>query len=168
MTLALNKIVSGGQTGADMGGLLAARDLGIETGGIAPKGWLTENGPHEALLRSFGLAECEERGYAARTRLNVARSDGTLLVGPHRNGGSRLTYEVATELKKPLLLIACPNPSGRKLDTPRMEDFRIWLERYEIQTLNVAGSRESESRGIAEFTRNFLWNALRDILSAKQ
>ena len=37
-----SKIISGGQTGADMGGLLAAKDLGIRTGGWMPKGWLTE------------------------------------------------------------------------------------------------------------------------------
>ena len=54
------KIISGGQTGADMGALLAARELGIPTGGVAPKGWLTENGPQEELLRNFGLIECEE------------------------------------------------------------------------------------------------------------
>ena len=30
------KIVSGGQTGADRGGLLAAMDLGIDWGGWAP------------------------------------------------------------------------------------------------------------------------------------
>ncbi|HME98544.1 MAG TPA: putative molybdenum carrier protein, partial [Terriglobia bacterium] len=59
----MKKIISGGQTGADMGGLLAARELGIETGGMAPKGWLTENGPEEVLLRSFGLSECEEEGF---------------------------------------------------------------------------------------------------------
>ena len=55
MVLSLTKIISGGQTGADMGALLAARDLGMESGGVAPKGWRTEDGPQETLLLSFGL-----------------------------------------------------------------------------------------------------------------
>ena len=38
MVLRLTKIISGGQTGADMGGLLAARDLGLESGGQAATG----------------------------------------------------------------------------------------------------------------------------------
>jgi len=149
----LKKIVSGGQTGADMGGLLAARERGIETGGIAPKGWLTENGPQEVLLRSFGLTECEEEGFRARTRRNVADSSGTLLIGQYRTGGSRLTFEVAKQLNKPLFLVAFGN-------TPNVDEFRRWLEQNKIQVLNIAGNRESQSPGIAEFTRQFLLKAL--------
>jgi len=145
----LKKIISGGQTGADMGGLLAARELGIETGGMAPKGWLTENGPEEVLLRSFGLSECEEEGFPARTRRNVADSSGTLLVGEYETGGSRLTFEVATQLSKPLFLVAFGYFGN-------IHDFQRWLEEHQIRVLNVAGNRESQSPGIAEFTRQFL------------
>jgi hypothetical protein len=35
---ALTRLISGGQTGADQGGLRAARAAGIETGGWAPLG----------------------------------------------------------------------------------------------------------------------------------
>jgi hypothetical protein len=38
----LERVISGGQTGADQGGLRAARACGIPTGGWAPRGWLTE------------------------------------------------------------------------------------------------------------------------------
>ena len=150
----LKKIISGGQTGADVGGLLAARELGIETGGIAPKGWLTEDGPQEVLLRSFGLTECEEEGFPARTRRNVADSSGTLLIGQYRTGGSRLTFEVAKQLNKPLFLVAFRN-------IPNIDEFRRWLEQNKIQVLNVAGNRESQSPGIGEFTRQFLLEACR-------
>ena len=154
MVLKLTKIISGGQTGADLGGLLAARDLGIPTGGTAPKGWLTELGPREGLLRDFGLTECDEEGLPARTRRNVVDSSGTLLVGNYESGGSRLTYDLAGQLNKPLFLAEFPNST----DT---EEFRRWLELYDIQVLNVAGNRESKSPGIAEFTRNFLVGACR-------
>src|SRR5437879_12195159 len=116
-----------------MGGLVAWRELGIETGGAAPHGWLTENGPQEALLRSFGLTECEAEGYPARRRRNIVISDGTLLIGPYGNGGSRLTNEIATELKKPLFHLPHPNSSDMQHDRQRIKEFRQWLERYEIK-----------------------------------
>lgn len=43
--MTLRKIISGGQTGADQGGLRAGRLLHLETGGTAPHNWMTEQGP---------------------------------------------------------------------------------------------------------------------------
>jgi hypothetical protein len=149
------KIISGGQTGADTGGLVAARELGIESGGTAPHGWLTEDGPRESQLRAFGLLECAEDGFPARTRRNLVDSNGTLLVGHYRSGGSRLTYDVARVLSKPLFHISFPERRDRT------EEFRDWLEKHDVVVLNVAGNRESQSPGIAEFTRDFLVRALR-------
>lgn len=157
----LTKIISGGQTGADTGALLAARQLDIETGGFAPQGWLTENGPQEENLRRFGLIECEEPGYPARTRANVAHSDGTLLVGDDRIGGTRLTDEISAELRKPLFRIPFAPPEETNTRTASLEEFRSWLRDNRIEVLNVAGNRESETPGIAEFTRSFLIEALR-------
>lgn len=62
----VEKIISGGQTGADRGGLEAARTLGIPTGGTAPRGYLTETGPDES-LREFGLTESKSSAYVVRT-----------------------------------------------------------------------------------------------------
>ena len=39
----LSRIISGGQTGADEGGLMAAALLGIPTGGWMPRGFLRES-----------------------------------------------------------------------------------------------------------------------------
>jgi len=160
MAIRVRKIISGGQTGADQGGLLAARELGIATGGIAPRVWLTESGPQEELLRGFGLAECEEEGYPARTRQNIGLSDGTLLVGPYQSGGSKLTHELATQMSKPLFLITFPPDNND--DSQSIREFREWLENHGIQTLNVAGNRESQSPGIGEFTREFLLRAMQE------
>ena len=41
----IERVISGGQTGADQAGLAVAKRLGIPTGGCMPKGWLTEAGP---------------------------------------------------------------------------------------------------------------------------
>ena len=49
------KIISGGQTGIDRMGLEVARELGLPTGGTAPKSYWTENGADPSLA-AFGLA----------------------------------------------------------------------------------------------------------------
>ena len=45
MEEAVPKIISGGQTGIDRMALELARELGLGTGGTAPKGYTTESGP---------------------------------------------------------------------------------------------------------------------------
>src|SRR5262249_29141313 len=74
---ALEKIISGGQTGVDQGALCAARKAGFPTGGWAPKGWLTERGP-APWLAELGLLQHASPSYPLRTRANVAASDATL------------------------------------------------------------------------------------------
>jgi hypothetical protein len=153
----LTLIISGGQTGADQGALSAARDLGIPTGGTAPQGWLTEAGPQEALLRGFGLSECPEAGYPARTRQNVLDADGTLLVGLFDTGGSALTAAVAQDERRPMFHLAFTAGTPRE---KQCEEFRRWLRQHDVRVLNVAGNRESECPGIQAFTRSFLIAAL--------
>ena len=53
----LQKIISGGQTGADRGGLEAAEALGIETGGTVPLGFWTTDGKCPELVTRFKLKE---------------------------------------------------------------------------------------------------------------
>jgi hypothetical protein len=64
-------VISGGQTGADQGGLRAARACGIPTWGWAPRDWLTEAGP-APWLEEWGLAECPE-GETEAERYRVRR-----------------------------------------------------------------------------------------------
>ena len=101
------KIISGGQTGADQGGLLAARDLGWETGGTAPYNWMTEKGPAEALLRSFGLVAGphDPNTYPIRTALNAKNSDVTIWFGTKNSPGVDLEggYSVMTPQNRDLL-----------------------------------------------------------------
>ncbi len=77
--MTLRKIISGGQTGADMGGLLAAKELGLETGGTAPGGYKTEKGRNLDLRDIYGLTQFGT--YPQRTRINVRDSDATVIFG---------------------------------------------------------------------------------------
>src|SRR3546814_7241191 len=83
-------VISGGQTGADQGGLLGARDAGVRTGGTAPRDWRTEDGA-APWLAEFGLVESQRKSYAARTRANAEAADGTVLFGNPLSAGSALT-----------------------------------------------------------------------------
>lgn len=151
---ALKRIVSGGQTGADRGGLDAAIELSIEHGGWCPRGRRAEDGP---IPERYRLRETESEDYSARTESNVVDSDGTVvLTRGAPTGGSKLTAELAKRLSKPLL----------HLDLDALDDdaaaaaLRAWLARESIATLNVAGTRESGCPGLADDVRRVLMHAI--------
>jgi hypothetical protein len=58
----LPRVLSGGQSGVDQAALRAARACGLDTGGWAPAGWMTEVGP-ASWLADYGLVECPEPGF---------------------------------------------------------------------------------------------------------
>ncbi len=145
-----SKIISGGQTGADMAGLEAAAALELETGGTAPYNWMTEDGCKKSLLVSYGLvaAPYDAKTYPIRTRLNVRYSDGTLLTGNSASVGTRLTRRYCIQEGKPFI------------ENPTSENLRAWLRINAIHTLNVAGNRESRNPGIFTSTVKLLLTAL--------
>ena len=151
---ALTRIVSGGQTGADRGGLDAAIELGIEHGGWCPRDRRAEDGP---IPERYHLRATESADYSARTERNVVDSDGTvLLTRGTPTGGSKLTAELAARRGKPLL----------HLDLDRLDNaaaaatLRAWLASKRIAILNVAGTRESGCPGLAEDVRRLLMLAI--------
>ena len=77
VNLRLDKIVSGGQTGADRAGLDAAMKFGLAVGGYCPKGRLAEDG---TVPEHYPLVEMAKGGYSVRTERNVIESDGTLIL----------------------------------------------------------------------------------------
>lgn len=152
----IKKIISGGQTGADQGGLEAGKILGIETGGWTPLGWRTENGPMPNLGSDFGLKEHSDRAYPPRTAANVRDSDGTVIFGDITEPGSSLTVGLCKNADKHFFVVD-------RLNNPSVEVqaiFLIWLDQFNIQVLNVAGNRESKNPGIQRKVREFLVQAL--------
>lgn len=150
-------IISGGQTGADQGGLQGARDAGARTGGTAPRGWRTENGP-APWLAEFGLIESPHASYAARTRANVEAADGTVIFGNALSSGSARTDRYCTERSKPALRIPV-GQDGKDIDR-EAERLAEWMQANRIRVLNVAGNRESNSSGIGDFVRKVVFRAL--------
>lgn len=162
--IALRTIISGGQTGADRGGLLAAHDLGLQRGGMAPLGWRAEDGEIPAWFRA-GMTQSASAGYPVRTRANVEASGGTLILsfGPlAAESGSMLTSLMARTAKKPVLAIQL-GERGRLSDFAKARVV-TWLQNWKIVTLNVAGPRESREIGIQAATRAALNAILADEL----
>jgi len=132
----IHTVISGGQTGADQAGLVAARDAGIKTGGTAPLNWQTSIGPN-VLLKSFNLVE-GAAGYRSRTKKNVVDSDATLiLVWDPTSPGSRQTRRFCVELNKPVLVITFDNV------VEELKAAEKFIVENSVSILNVAGNRDS-------------------------
>ena len=153
--LVLERIVSGGQTGADRAALDFALENGIPIGGWVPHGRLAEDGPIPDAYR--GLRESASADPGVRTALNVRDSDATLIVshGP-LVGGSLLTLQEAERIGRPVLHLDL----DRRSPASAGEALRRWLAEVEPSVLNVAGPRASEDPRIAFATRAVLRAAL--------
>lgn len=148
----LRKIISGGQCGADKGGLEGARRSGVATGGTAPKGWRTLNGPDLDLI-AFGLKEDTSISYVPRTKANVCDSDGTLIISSRtESAGTVLTLRFCRQNNKPHMMI---HPNEHQT---RFEEVCKWVEDNQIYTLNVAGNRDyAEHKGVhGDAARNII------------
>lgn len=154
MRLKLVRIISGGQTGADQGGLEAAVRLGIPTGGKVPLGFKTENGAMPELGELYGLEELMTPEYPPRTRYNVVDSDGTIIFGRTSETGSWLTRSMCLEGGRPCLWIE---------DFSEAEKLKIveFISKFKIRTLNIAGNRESKYPGLQQKVSDFLVDSLK-------
>jgi hypothetical protein len=123
------KVISGGQTGVDQVGLAVARRYGLRTGGTAPAGFRTHDGPNHDLGTTYGLTAHASSAYPPRTRANVRDSDGTVWFGNLASPGGKLTARLCREAGKPFI----SNPTAFQL--------LDWIRENRIQTLNVAGNR---------------------------
>jgi hypothetical protein len=151
----IQRIVSGGQTGADRAALDAALATGRAYGGWCPAGGAAEDHPDPpGLLAHYpGLLESPTADPAERTRLNVRDSDATLVVRDEvvRSPGTDLTIETARRWGRPCLTT-----------TGDAEAVAAWLATLgEGLTLNVAGPRASEQPDAYAATRRLLEEILR-------
>jgi hypothetical protein len=157
-------IISGGQTGADRGGLEAALELGIPHGGFCPKGRRAEDG---IIPPQFCLTETPSTSYIPRTRANILTSDATILFayGGVIKGGSRMTYDLCVRIKKPVLVIVLhqglSDSDAAPAQTIRGKVETLYAYCKRPITLNIAGSRESKAPGIQARVKGILVAALR-------
>jgi len=157
----IDKIISGGQTGADQGGLRAGKRCGIPTGGMAPKGFLTETGPNPLLGSVYGLVESKSDKYPPRTKQNVKDSDGTIRFAvDFATAGEVLTLRLARECKRSHIDVDILDPIAHEV-------VAQWIRDNGVRVLNVAGNREKTHSGIADFVEDYLCKVIQ-LLMDKQ
>lgn len=160
----LEKVISGGQIGADQAALRAAETIGIETGGTAPYAYMTSNGSDITLKTRYGLRETSWKGtpslsYVSRSKQNVDDGDATLVFSTHISTGTAKTigycetgeWKVLKKKKKtkrvrrigqdyhrPYFVI--DTMDGKKIYSI-IETAAVFIVDYRVHTLNVAGHR---------------------------
>lgn len=149
----LHKVISGGQTGADQGGLIGAYRCNVATGGTAPEHFRTDNG-FNPLLEVLGLTP--KGSYADRTKKNIQDSEGTVMIVYNPTSpGATLTRRLAREAGKPFLELNIKEPLDACLESPEFTPDGVmpalhlhcvtlleFIEENKISVLNVAGNRE--------------------------
>ncbi|CAG37123.1 conserved hypothetical protein [Desulfotalea psychrophila LSv54] len=138
----IDKIISGGQTGADRAGLDLALARGIPHGGAIPWGRRTEAG---ILPDKYQLVEMETDSYPARSEKNILDADVTVIFTHGKlAGGSLFTRSKARQHNKPVLHI---DLDKRGLSEAALI-LSLFLRKNRVKVVNVAGTRASKDPAI--------------------
>jgi hypothetical protein len=155
-SIMLDKILSGGQVGAEQAAWRAAKAYGVASDGWMPRGFLAEDGPHPEFAQQYGAAELPADSEIAPTEQNVRDTDATLWFGETTTSGAQATVGACQALGKPCMLIY-PGVSFEP------SHVAAWVADNTIRTLNVAGSREGEEPGIGDRVEQFLGQLLEQL-----
>lgn len=145
----LKKVISGGQTGADRAGLLAAVQCGILTGGYINKGYKTEKGS-EPWLGIYDLVEFGSQ-YPQRTLANVSDADATWIFYYNKlERGSLLTKNYCDQLGRRVMTLDLKYVPVHRNPQSNEDYLVMWLNEVQPSILNIAGNRESVAPGIEQ------------------
>lgn len=185
--LALQKVVSGGQTGADRAGLEAAHGVGLATGGFAPQGFLTSDGADTTLKSKFGLQQIPLPGgkrnsvsvaqmYVQRSIKNVDTSDVTIAFRLKESTGTDKTIGYCQTQKWQVVSNGAKtkNPYRHCLVITDVSDVTEAAERilefistHNPRVINICGHRDDTTAGRPGFSsavRTILTTAFKEII----
>lgn len=148
----LKLVLSGGQNGADLGGVRAAKKLGIPYDMLLPKGFKTLDGPKPEYVQLYNATEDDSADYPPRTRKNVMRADITLRFASDFNStGEKCTLTAIKKYNKEYFDI-----NRNKPEPVRNIAFDL-INRYKEGGLviNIAGNSEKTSPGIGKFVEEY-------------
>ena len=143
------KIISGGQTSADIGALIGARRLGIATGGTAPGGFRTEQGNRKTQLISFGLVAHRSRAFKDSALQNVIDADATLVFSKNASHGTCKTIKFCEEEKKPYCLL-------ERFDDNDLRIAAMFIHNGKPRVLNIAGVKQSRGPDLTTIVADFI------------
>lgn len=155
----LKTVISGGQSGADIAGLEVAKKFGLETGGLMPFGYKTQDGPKTEYREMYGVEMHQSSSYVPRTRANVKDSDGTLrLAFDFESRGEVCTKKAIDDYKKHFMDVVLGENAKFCIKV-----VAKWIEDNNIEVLNIAGNAESTFAGTHDATTNFLTELFREL-----
>jgi Circularly permutated YpsA SLOG family len=159
------KVISGGQTGADIAALRAARLCGLPTGGVAPADYITSAGPNLELGTEFGLQqlirqkESLSQMYVRRSTMNVDQSQATIAFRLKPSVGTDKTIGYC-QYKKWNNFRRCP-PTAAYRPHIIIEDVEdeeaaaelvvAFLREHNVAVVNVCGHRDDATACISGF-----------------
>lgn len=151
----LEKIVSGGQTGADRAALDAALEAGFPCGGWCPQERLAEDGP---IPDRYPLKALPGGGYRERTLKNLLEADGTAVIYfGYFEGGTEETAYFCMKKGRPYKLI-----DGDEVPIERAARLLAeFIEQKSVRVLNLAGPRAGESPKAYPYVRAVVENLLK-------
>jgi len=146
----LEVIISGGQTGVDIAGLIAGKASGLKTGGWMPKGFRRLDGNFPDMQIEFGMKEHESWNYKLRTYCNVRDGDATLRIAHNfYSPGEICTKKAISYYERPFLDLCITS-----LDT--VDKVAEWIINGNFRVLNVAGNSEQTFSGIQKKSVTYL------------
>jgi hypothetical protein len=150
----IQKIISGGQTGAEQAAIEVAMTFDFTHGGWVPKDSLSKNG---VISAKYHLNETSSAGYTDHMERNVLESDATLIISRGRlTGGALISQNCAILGGRPCLHIDL-------YITPVLQAVSIissWTRLNRIEVLNVTGQKADTDSMIYQDTVNLLKKAL--------
>lgn len=152
----LEKMISGGESGANQAGWRAAKAFGVAAGGWMRKGFMTEDGPQPKFAEQYGAAESTKDSEPACIEQNVEDSDATIWFGQTTTSSAHATVAACLTLGKPYM----PVYPGAAFEPSHVA---TWIIENAIETLNVAGNREHEEPGIGDRVERFLGEVLQQL-----
>jgi tetratricopeptide (TPR) repeat protein len=149
----IEKLVSGGLTGAERTAMDFAAAHGIPHGGWCPKARAGEDG---FIIKHYNLKETPSSGYLQRTEWNVRGSDGTVIfsLGEDLTGACSKTTEMAGRYGKPVIHLRRDQAYGTQ--AARLLEF---LEKHHVQVLNISGTSASKEPAVGEFVQEVMERA---------
>jgi hypothetical protein len=184
-TTAQLQIISGGQTGADIGALRGAHACGYRTGGYMPLGFRIESGQLDTtLVQLYRLQAAPTESYSDRDKLNVDMCDALLAIRttlPKTGRGTECTVNNALYGKHEHVPLHMPqheeDPSAYELITPSGKPVLVlwnierrtnehaqrvasFLYRKNVRTLMVNGPCASTVDSIEAHTSALIEQAL--------
>jgi hypothetical protein len=161
-------IISGGQTGADQGGLDAAIMRGVPHGGYCPKGRICEGG---TIPERYKLTETDNTSMAYRTVMNIVKSDVTVIFYRGKlDGGSSYTQKQCRKRHKHQIPVSLDGFE----EAANASEYIVHCIRQRLKeapkdplTINVAGQRASKCPGIHDDVRSIMYGVIHRLITGE-